>query len=55
MLGIICHFCRKMWKLLEDPMFKKQPVPILMVVNKSDMGAKCHTEKFVISRLQREL
>eukprot|EP00210_Caulerpa_lentillifera_P001455 g1396.t1 len=45
----------KMWKLLDDPTFKRQPVPILISVNKCDLGARCHTEKFICSRLQREI
>jgi len=44
-----------MCRLLDDATFAKKGIPLLLALNKSDLGSKCHTEKFVCEKLRKEM
>lgn len=42
-------------QVISDPMLQRRGVPLLLVCNKTDEGAKAHTTDFVRKRLEKEL
>ncbi len=45
---------RSTTQVLSDPVLQRKGVPLLLVCNKTDEGAKAHTTDFVRKRLEKE-
>lgn len=45
----------QMYRLLSNQDFYNRRIPIMLACNKSDMGAKVHTEHFIEKKLEREI
>lgn len=42
-------------QVISDPTVQKKAVPVLLVCNKTDEGARAHTADFIRKRLEKEL
>lgn len=45
----------QLYELLSHPVFSKHHIPILLACNKADLGARAHTEAFIVKLLEKEL
>ena len=53
---LLSAFCRKLHKITEDPVLQRtKRAPTLIAVNKSDLGARVHTTRFIKHNLQCEM
>lgn len=47
--------CRQLYDLLSHPVFCNNHLPLLLACNKADLGAKAHTDAFIVKLLEKEM
>ncbi|CAD7700227.1 unnamed protein product [Ostreobium quekettii] len=45
----------QLYDLLTHPVFRNHHIPLLLACNKADLGAKAHTDNFIVKLLEREI